>query len=71
MITYLIIQIPGEYIDDTEDLINIQLDFARNRLIRFDILLTTGAAYGSVGGSVVSGVHAGRGRSSMQPAHPL
>jgi hypothetical protein len=32
----------GEYIDDTEDLINIQLDASRNALIRFDILLTTG-----------------------------
>mmetsp|Transcript_16540 Transcript_16540/g.49302 ORF Transcript_16540/g.49302 Transcript_16540/m.49302 type:complete len:428 (-) Transcript_16540:775-2058(-) len=26
----------GEYIDDTEDLINIQLDYARNKLIRFE-----------------------------------
>lgn len=33
---------PGEYIDDTEDLINIQLDYSRNKLIRFDILLTAG-----------------------------
>lgn len=32
----------GEYIDDTEDLINIQLDYSRNKLIRFDILITTG-----------------------------
>jgi len=32
----------GEYIDDTEDLINIQLDYSRNKLIRFEILLTTG-----------------------------
>jgi len=33
----------GEYIDDTEDLINIQLDYSRNKLIRFDILLSTGS----------------------------
>ena len=32
----------GEYIDDTEDLINIQLDYSRNKLIRFEIILTTG-----------------------------
>ncbi len=32
----------GEYIDDTEDLINIQLDYSRNKLIRFELLLTTG-----------------------------
>jgi hypothetical protein len=32
----------GEYIDDTEDLINIQLDYSRNKLIRFEIVLTTG-----------------------------
>jgi hypothetical protein len=32
----------GEYIDDTEDLINIQLDYSRNKLIRFEIMLTTG-----------------------------
>ncbi|PNH10641.1 Magnesium transporter MRS2-8 [Tetrabaena socialis] len=31
-----------EYIEDTEDLVNIQLDFSRNKLIRFDILITTG-----------------------------
>lgn len=32
----------GEYIDDTEDLVNINLDNSRNKLIRFEILLTTG-----------------------------
>ncbi|GFH30263.1 magnesium transporter [Haematococcus lacustris] len=31
---------PGEYIDDTEDLVNINLDYSRNRLIRFQILIT-------------------------------
>ncbi|KAG1680764.1 hypothetical protein FOA52_008097 [Chlamydomonas sp. UWO 241] len=32
----------GEYIDDTEDMTNIQLDYSRNKLIRFEIVLTTG-----------------------------
>lgn len=32
----------GEYIDDTEDLINIQLDYSRNKLIRLEILITIG-----------------------------
>ncbi|EFJ43506.1 hypothetical protein VOLCADRAFT_96274 [Volvox carteri f. nagariensis] len=40
--TYQTLMSIGEYIDDTEDLINIQLDFSRNKLIRFDILLTAG-----------------------------
>ncbi|XP_076941108.1 magnesium transporter MRS2-1-like [Bidens hawaiensis] len=30
-----------EYIDDTEDFINIQLDNVRNQLIQFELLLTT------------------------------
>ncbi|GBF99922.1 magnesium transporter-like [Raphidocelis subcapitata] len=30
----------GEYIDDTEDLINIELDYSRNRLLRLEILIT-------------------------------
>lgn len=30
----------GEYIDDTEDLINIELDYSRNRLLRLEILVT-------------------------------
>ncbi|KXZ44220.1 hypothetical protein GPECTOR_71g581 [Gonium pectorale] len=41
--TYQTLMSIGEYIDDTEDLINIQLDFSRNKLIRFDILLTSGS----------------------------
>ncbi|KAG2501814.1 hypothetical protein HYH03_000313 [Edaphochlamys debaryana] len=40
--TYQTLMSIGEYIDDTEDLINIQLDYSRNKLIRFDILLTSG-----------------------------
>jgi uncharacterized Zn finger protein len=30
----------GEYIEDTEEYINIELDAGRNRLIRLDIVLT-------------------------------
>ena len=30
----------GEYIDDTEDYINIELDYSRNRLLRLEILIT-------------------------------
>lgn len=30
----------GEYVDDTEDYINIELDYNRNRLLRIEILLT-------------------------------
>lgn len=33
-----------EYIDDTEDFINIELDSHRNQLIRLDLVLTTFAA---------------------------
>ncbi len=32
----------GEYIDDTEDLINIELDYSRNRLLRLEIMITVG-----------------------------
>lgn len=31
---------PGEYIDDTEDYINIELDYSRNRLLRLEIMIT-------------------------------
>lgn len=43
-----------QYIDDTEDFINIQLDNVRNQLIQFELLLTTAtfvvAIYGVVAG---------------------
>lgn len=43
-----------EYIDDTEDFINIQLDNVRNQLIQVELLLTTGtfvvAIYGVIAG---------------------
>ena len=43
----------GEYIKDTEEYINIELDSSRNRLIRLEIVLTAGtfavAIWGLVG----------------------
>ena len=33
----------GELVEDTEDLVNLSLDYARNKLIRFDIVITCGA----------------------------
>ncbi|KAF0891839.1 hypothetical protein E2562_011017 [Oryza meyeriana var. granulata] len=44
-----------EYIDDTEDFINIQLDNVRNQLIQFELLLTTATFVVAMFG-VVSGV---------------
>ncbi|XP_024364810.1 magnesium transporter MRS2-1 isoform X2 [Physcomitrium patens] len=44
-----------EYIDDTEDFINIQLDNVRNQLIQFELLLTT-ATFVLAIYSVVAGV---------------
>eukprot|EP00897_Mesotaenium_endlicherianum_P008457 jgi/Mesen1/763/ME000110S_11030 len=44
----------SQYIDDTEDFINIQLDNVRNQLIQYELLLTTAtfvvAIYGVVAG---------------------
>lgn len=36
------LQAVGEYIEDTEEFINIELDSSRNRLIRLEIILTAG-----------------------------
>ncbi|CAN6228720.1 unnamed protein product [Urochloa humidicola] len=44
-----------EYIDDTEDFINIQLDNVRNQLIQFELLLTTATFVVTIF-AVVSGV---------------
>ena len=33
-----------EYIDDTEDFVNLQLDSHRNQLIKLDLVLTTGTS---------------------------
>ena len=44
----------GEYIEDTEEYINIELDSSRNRLLRLEIVLTAGtfgiAMFGLVAG---------------------
>lgn len=49
---------PGEYIQDTEEYINIELDSSRNRLIRLEIILTAGtfalAIFTLVGGDLAS-----------------
>ncbi|KAK6267767.1 hypothetical protein QUC31_011927 [Theobroma cacao] len=42
-----------EYIDDTEDFINIQLDSQRNRLIQFELLVTTTTLALAIFGTVV------------------
>ncbi|KAK1435699.1 hypothetical protein QVD17_01465 [Tagetes erecta] len=44
-----------EYIDDTEDFINIQLDNVRNQLIQFELLLTTATFVVTIFG-VVAGI---------------
>jgi hypothetical protein len=66
---------PGEYIDDTEDYINIELDYSRNRLLRLEIMITVGGG-GGWGGSGVGWFGGSRRRlaGSMHPrsapAHP-
>ncbi|KAG6545287.1 hypothetical protein Mapa_013247 [Marchantia paleacea] len=44
-----------EYIDDTEDFINIQLDNVRNQLIQFELILTTATFVVAIWG-IVAGV---------------
>ncbi|GFZ07924.1 magnesium transporter 2 [Actinidia rufa] len=44
-----------EYIDDTEDFINIQLDNVRNQLIQFELLLTTATFVVAIFGVVAGG----------------
>ncbi|CAI5961987.1 unnamed protein product [Closterium sp. NIES-65] len=48
----------SQYIDDTEDFINIQLDNVRNQLIQFELIMTTAGAVcgGAGGGDCVSGL---------------
>ena len=47
----------GEYIQDTEEFVNIELDSARNRLIRLEIVLTAAtfalSIFALVGGEVL------------------
>ncbi|KAK9867744.1 hypothetical protein WJX84_007910 [Apatococcus fuscideae] len=53
--TYNKLQTLCEYIDDTEDYINIELDSQRNQLIRIDLLLTAATFCASII-SVVTGI---------------
>ena len=46
----------GEYIEDTEEYINIELDSSRNRLLRLEIVLTAGT-FGIAMFGLVAGVH--------------
>ncbi len=46
---------PSRYIDDTEDLINIELDYHRNQLIQLELVLTT-ATFSIALIGVVSGI---------------
>jgi hypothetical protein len=49
--------IAGEYVEDTEEYINIELDSSRNRLIKLEVVLTAGtfalAIFTLVGGEFV------------------
>lgn len=40
--SYDMLKAVGEYIEDTEEYINIDLDSSRNRLLRLEIILTAG-----------------------------
>ena len=48
----------GEFIEDTEEYINIELDSSRNRLLRLEIVLTAGT-FGITMFSLVAGAHCG------------
>lgn len=45
----------GEFIEDTEEYINIELDSSRNRLLRLEIVLTA-ATFGTAMFSLVAGM---------------
>lgn len=51
----------GEYIEDTEEYINIELDSSRNRLLRLEIVLTAGTF-----GIAMFGLVAGRSREQEE-----
>jgi magnesium transporter len=53
--TWSRLQAIGEFIDDTEDYVNITLDSHRNQLIQVDLLLTAGTFCGSLV-TVVAGI---------------
>lgn len=53
-----VICLAGEYVEDTEEYINIELDSSRNRLIKLEVVLTAGtfalAIFTLVGGACCS-----------------
>ena len=51
----LYIQALDEFIDDTEDFVNIELDSQRNQLIKLELILTTATLFISIYG-VIAGV---------------
>jgi Mg2+ and Co2+ transporter CorA len=53
--TFAELQALDEFIDDTEDFVNIELDSQRNQLIKLELILTTGTLFVSIYG-VVAGV---------------
>lgn len=54
----------GEYIEDTEEYINIELDAGRNRLIRLDIVLTA-AGFALAPFNLMAGEGGGRGQGEF------
>ena len=58
----------SEYIDDTEDLINIELDHHRNQLIQLELVLTT-ATFSIALIGVVSGIFGMNIRNREEDSH--
>ncbi|KAK9832888.1 hypothetical protein WJX74_000837 [Apatococcus lobatus] len=67
--TYNKLQTLCEYIDDTEDYINIELDSQRNQLIRIDLLLTAATFCASII-SVVTGIFGMNLNNSHEDSYP-
>lgn len=59
----------GEYIKDTEEYINIELDSSRNRLIRLEIIITS-ATFGVAMFSLVAGARRPPGTGHARPTCP-
>ncbi|CAI5523744.1 unnamed protein product [Closterium sp. Naga37s-1] len=60
----------SQYIDDTEDFINIQLDNVRNQLIQFELIMTTaGAVCGGAGGGDCASGTGEEGGWAVQEGH--
>ena len=52
--TFAELQALDEYIDDTEDFVNIELDSQRNQLIKLELVLTTATLFMTMYGVVAS-----------------